>query len=96
MIFYSSILFLFLFSLLIASLMSIIFFSSSILVVLVSMEALILSIFCLMIMIYSMLSCMDVLLFLVAVVGESILGLVLMVLKLGVSGEDFMFFEDVI
>lgn len=66
-----------------------IFVCNSILVVLITIEAIVLSIFCVIILFLRVESFIELLLFLTVVVGERILGLVLILLKVGLSGEDF-------
>ena len=66
-----------------------IFVCNSILVVLITIEAIVLSIFCVIVLFLRVESFIELLLFLTVVVGERILGLVLILLKVGLSGEDF-------
>lgn len=74
----------------------IIFVADSILEVLIFIEALILSLFFLILLTTSRESFFEILVFLVVVVGERILGLVLIILKVGITGVDFFDLGNVI
>lgn len=69
--------------------------ADSILLVLISIESIVLALFCILVLIYNEESLLEVILFLTVVAGEGVLGLVLIILKVGVSSLDYFRLENV-